>query len=198
MNDTLHFISQMARRWRTTGAIAPSGPALARAMVKMIGDVKPGEVLLELGPGTGVFTREIAKQFPENRLVAIEFNDVFASRLSAAMPKVEVVQGCASNIDTHLRDRGIAPESIAAIVSGLPLLSLPADLPARVLTAIHNVLPAGKRYVQFTYSERAWRKFRMPGFDRLPSRRVWMNFPPAVVMPFTRASEPAKTVSHEK
>lgn len=188
MNDTLHFIGQMARRWRTTGAIAPSGPALAKMMVKMVGDVRPGDVILELGPGTGVFTREIAKQFPANRIVAIEFNDVFASRLSAAMPTVEVVQGCATEIDKHLTDRGIASESIAAIISGLPLLSLPGDLPARVLTAIRTVLPVGKRFVQFTYSERAWRKFAMPGFDRLPSRRVWMNVPPAVVMLFTRVS----------
>jgi hypothetical protein len=29
----------------------------------------------------------------------------------------------------------------------------------------------------------------MPGFARLPSRRVWMNVPPAVVMPFERTSQ---------
>jgi phospholipid N-methyltransferase len=186
MKDTLHFIGQMARRWRTTGAIAPSGPALARVMVKEMGDVRPQDVILELGPGTGVFTRELAKQYPQNRIVAVEFNDVFASRLSAAMPKVEVVQGCASDLANHLQARGIAQDSVAAIVSGLPLLSLPGDLPNRVLAAIRSVLPIGRRYVQFTYSKRAWQKFALPGFDRLPTRRVWLNVPPAVVMPFER------------
>jgi phosphatidylethanolamine/phosphatidyl-N-methylethanolamine N-methyltransferase len=189
MKDTLHFISQMARRWRTTGAIAPSGPALAREMVRVMGDVKPGEVILELGPGTGVFTREILRHYPQHRVIAIEFNDGFAERLAQAMPKIDVVRGCASEIDRVLSDRSICSSAIGCIVSGLPLLSLPGDLPQRVLASIRQVLPDGKRYVQFTYSERAWRKFAMPGFARLPSRRVWMNVPPAVVMPFERTSQ---------
>jgi phosphatidylethanolamine/phosphatidyl-N-methylethanolamine N-methyltransferase len=189
MNDTLHFIGQMARRWRTTGAIAPSGPALARQMVHQVGEVAPGDVILELGPGTGVFTREIAKRHPGTRLVAVEFNELFAKRLAKAMPGVDVVQGCASELDKHLAAAGVAVDRIAAIVSGLPLLSLPGDLPTRVLAAIRGVLPVGRRYVQFTYSERVWRKFAVPGFARLPSRRVWLNVPPAVVMTFERTND---------
>ncbi len=59
MRETLLFYWQIARRWRTTGAIAPSGGNLARAMAHAVGEITSGQVILELGPGTGVFTREV-------------------------------------------------------------------------------------------------------------------------------------------
>jgi hypothetical protein len=40
--------------------------------------------------------------------------------------------------------------------------------------------------VQFTYSARAW-KAAVPGFDRQPDKRVWLNLPPAVVLTFVRS-----------
>src|SRR5215211_4174207 len=98
MRETLMFYGQMLRRWRHTGALGPSGPVLARAMVDAVGPVAPGQVVLELGPGTGVFTRELVRRFPSARVVAVELNDVFAARLAAAVPGVTVVTGCASRL----------------------------------------------------------------------------------------------------
>jgi phosphatidylethanolamine/phosphatidyl-N-methylethanolamine N-methyltransferase len=186
MRETMLFLGQSFRRWRVTGAIAPSGRALARTMVDTVGEVADGRVVLELGPGTGVFTRELVRRFPRARVVAVEVNDVFASRLAAAVPGVTVVTGCASRLDAHLASLDLGPADVAAVVSGLPLLSFPGDLPQRVLASIAGVLRPGSRYVQFTYSERAWRRFDAAGFRRDPHRRVWRNLPPAVVLPFTR------------
>ncbi len=187
MRGTLMFLGQMASHWRTTGAIAPSGPSLARAMAKMVGDIRPGQVVLELGPGTGSFTKELVRRFPHNRIVAVEFNSVFVRSLRAALPGVTVVEGCATQLPKHLNDLGIAVGDVAAVVSGLPLLSLPRHISTGILNAVAEVLPMGRRYVQFTYSKRAWRKFDPPGFRSHPSKRVWLNVPPAVVLPFTRA-----------
>lgn len=186
MRDVFIFLGQMRRRWRVTGAIAPSGRPLARAMADAVGEVAPGQVIVELGPGTGVFTRELVRRFPAARVVAVEVNDVFAAHLAAAVPGVSVVAGCATRLDAHLAALGYSRTDVAAVVSGLPLLSLPGDLPRQVLASIAGVLPAGRPYVQFTYSERAWQRFDTAGFRRHPSRRVWRNLPPAVVLPFTR------------
>jgi phosphatidylethanolamine/phosphatidyl-N-methylethanolamine N-methyltransferase len=186
MKETLLFLRQTARGWRTTGAFAPSGPSLSRAIAKAAGDVEDGQVILELGPGTGVITRELVRQYPRARVVAVEVIDAFAARLATQFPTVSVVRGCASQLETHLRDLGIAPGSVAAVVSGLPMLSLPGDLPGRVWAAMAGVLRPGRRYVQFTYSERAWRKFPVDGFQRLARQRVWLNLPPAVVLSFVR------------
>jgi phosphatidylethanolamine/phosphatidyl-N-methylethanolamine N-methyltransferase len=186
VREALLFLGQTARRWRTTGAFAPSGPALARAIAAAVGDAADGQVIVELGPGTGVVTRELLRRFPRGRVVAVEVLDAFSSRLAEACPGATVVAGCASRLEAHLAGLGIAPEGVAAVVSGLPLLVLPEDLGRRVVESAAAVLRPGRRYVQFTYSARAWRRRPLPGFRRLASRRVWLNIPPAVVLTFER------------
>jgi phosphatidylethanolamine/phosphatidyl-N-methylethanolamine N-methyltransferase len=180
------FFGQLLRHRRQTGAVLPSGQGLARAMVEAIGPLPEQAAIIELGPGTGVFTRAIQRRYPANRLVAVEANPEFVSRLRADLPTVPVVLGCASVLGNHLAAHHIARSDVGAVISGLPLLSLPGDLPQRILAAIAEVLPAGRQYVQFTYAPHAWRRFDLPGFTAGPRRRVWLNIPPATVLRFIR------------
>ena len=76
--------------------------------------------------------------------------------------------------------------TVGAVISGLPLLSLPREMSTAIFAAISEVLQPGRRYVQFTYSKRMWKKFQPPGFRFDQTKMVWLNVPPAVVMPFTR------------
>jgi phosphatidylethanolamine/phosphatidyl-N-methylethanolamine N-methyltransferase len=186
MKESLLFLAQAIRHWRTAGTFTQSRPALARAIADAVGDVADGQVLLELGPGTGVVTRELIRRFPRARVIAVEVLGAFASRLEQAMPEVTVVRGCASQLEAHLAERGVDPEEVAAVVSGLPMLSLPGDLPRRILASVSAVLRPGRRYVQFTYFKRAWRRFTLDGFRGLARRRVWLNVPPAYVLTFVR------------
>lgn len=187
MRSTLAFFGQVAARWRETGAVLPSGKFLAKAMTASVGEL-PGEALIvELGPGTGVFTRELVRSFPRNRLVAVEFNPVFVRNLRRDFPAITVLQGCASRLKPLLVEQGLDPRKVGAVVSGLPLLMMPKELSASVLDAVAQVLEPGRPFIQFTYSERAWRRFRPSGFRPRASKRVWLNIPPAVVLPFTRA-----------
>ena len=74
-------------------------------------------------------------------------------------------------------------------ISGWVMWStLPGDLPQRILASIAAVLKPGRRYIQFTYSERAWRRFATPGLKQTARKRVWMNVPPAVVLTFERTA----------
>ncbi len=194
MRETLRFLSQCATHLRTTGAVMPSGPYLAKMMVTAMGALQPGQVIVELGPGTGVFTREIRKRYPNHQLIAIEFNESFAARLQERMADVTVVTGCASQIRSHLENLEIPVESVGAVISGLPLLSLPHQLSTSIFNSIADVLEPGQRYIQFTYSKRMWRRFQPPGFRFDRSHFVLFNFPPAVVMPFTRIASSDVTV----
>src|SRR5690606_17118920 len=168
--------------FRQTGALIPSSGPLARAMVDAIQLQGEDQVLVELGPGTGVFTRQLRERFPNNRLITVEFNEVLAARLQQAMPEIEMVVGCASELRRHLDQRSIPVERIGAVVSGLPILSLPKHLCEAILSGPSDVLVPGRRYVQFTYSRRAWKRYHLPGFRREEPRRVWMNVPPASVL----------------
>ena len=60
-----HFIRHFVRNPASVGAIAPSSPRLARAMMRDLA-LAEGDNVLELGPGTGSFTREIKRCLPES------------------------------------------------------------------------------------------------------------------------------------
>ncbi len=100
------------------GAIAPSSPALARAVAAQVDPAREGAVL-ELGPGTGSMTRElIARGISPDRMVAIEWDANFAKAIAAEFPGVNVIRGDAFDLDSTLPKRGLA--QFAAIVSGIP------------------------------------------------------------------------------
>ena len=56
----LNFFWQYLRHPRSIGAIAPSSKKLARKMVQPI-DFSRASCIMEFGPGTGVFTDELAE-----------------------------------------------------------------------------------------------------------------------------------------
>lgn len=188
VHPTIAFVRQMATHWRETGSLVPSGKRLARAMASCVGPVSADDVIVELGPGTGVFTHELLRTFPLNRVLAVEFNHAFVERLKQNIPKALIVEGCASQLPELLDLHGIAHRRVAAVISGLPLLSLDRALSEQVIRSIGAILRPGATYVQFTYSKRAWGRFDVPGFRPQPHRRIWLNMPPAVVMPFVRAT----------
>ena len=77
------FLLEAARDMRTTGALAPSGKALARALTEPV-RAQAGRPLnvLEAGAGTGAVTRALIPQLPGgSRLDIVEANPRFADRL---------------------------------------------------------------------------------------------------------------------
>ena len=189
MKETLLFMAHTVTHWRTTGAIAPSGRSLARTIANAASGIAPGRVIVELGPGTGVTTREIVNLFPNNRIVVVEIIDAFAAQLEKTFPTITVIRGDATLLDEHLKTLGISPTEVGAILSGLPLLAFPMEVTQGILKAIRTVLQPGRLYVQFTYSRRAWRRFVIEGFKALAPKRVWRNIPPASVLVFERTGD---------
>src|SRR6516225_5658874 len=61
LDDEVRFIRCWIERPLTTGAVTPSGRALARTMASYIDPSRPGPVI-ELGPGTGPVTAALLAQ----------------------------------------------------------------------------------------------------------------------------------------
>ena len=82
-------------------------------------------------------------------------------------------------------------ERVAAVVSSLPLLSLPGDVVHGIVHGVFEALPRGAALVQFTYGPappipRGLREnLHLVGAH---GRRIWRNVPPAVVWTFRRAA----------
>ena len=80
----LGFLGEAIKNYRQTGAVAPSSQRLAQSMVEHLADHEGPRRILEVGSGTGAFTRHILKGMRDgDRLDAVEISDSFASALEA-------------------------------------------------------------------------------------------------------------------
>jgi phospholipid N-methyltransferase len=152
-------------------------------------------VVLELGPGTGAFTRVIQQTAPKGtRHLAIELNPAMARHLSSSFPTVEVFVGAAADLPSTLHREGVG--GVDLIISGLPWQSFAGPAGPRLVDTIAGCLAPGGTYTQFTYSWTRWapparRQHRTlhESFDEVQvSRTIWRNLPPAFVYTSTRPS----------
>jgi len=180
--DHLRFLRGLIARPRNVGAIAPSSPALARAMAAQIDPTVAGPVL-ELGPGTGVVTEALIERgIAPERITAIEYDKDFAALVARRFPKVNVIRGDAFDLDRTL---GVGNEKFAAAVSGLPLVNFPRALRAAVLGSVFRRLAPDAPFVQFSY--RLGPPVSPPqGYTVLRAAIIWLNLPPARVWVYRR------------
>ena len=113
--DGAHFFRSLMATPRLTGAIAPSGRPLARAMAKAVGHVRHG-LVVELGPGTGPVTRSLLEHgLDQRRLVLVEYDPRFCRILESRFEPATIVQGDAYDLRRTLAP--LADKRIAAVVS---------------------------------------------------------------------------------
>ncbi|MEU5938767.1 methyltransferase domain-containing protein [Micromonospora sp. NPDC047548] len=186
-SDTPTFLAQFARHPLTTGAVLPSGATLARDITAAVPRVGH-PLVVELGPGTGAFTRAIQERLAgRGHHMAVEVNPAFATGLARRHPIVEVVRADAATLDALLAERQLPSADV--VVSGLPWAAFPADRQRAILHAVVATLGRGGVFTTFAYRHalptRPARRFHrlLTGvFDEVTvGRTVWTNLPPALV-----------------
>src|SRR5947208_12193139 len=94
------FFREFRRHFRTTGAILPSSRFLARALVRHLRVPRPACRILEVGPGTGSVTREIARLLgPGDRLDAVEINPYFVGLLRQRLREDPAFRACRDRVE---------------------------------------------------------------------------------------------------
>jgi len=180
------FFREFLTNWQTTGAIAPSSAALARRMMQAARGSE-ARSLLELGPGTGAFTRQIQDCLPkEARYLGLDMNPAFIETLRHQFPQLRFEQAPAQDFDY---ESFLGGTKFDAIVCGLPWTAFPESLQTAILDRAFSVLRPGGVFATFAYT----------GFHRLPrgqkfrellsghcaqlstTSTVWGNLPPAFV-----------------
>lgn len=182
-DDEARFLKSWFESPLKTGAVAPSGKALAAKMAAVIDPVIPGPIV-ELGPGTGPVTSALlARGIDPQRLILIEYSTDFARLLRERFPGVKVVTGDAYALAQTLADHVDRP--LAAVVSSLPLLTRPEKQRLSLLHSAFSLMLPGSPFVQFTYMNNS--PIPLGGdFDASVSRRIWKNLPPARVWTYRR------------
>lgn len=181
------YIKQFLRDPKSTGSITPSNEELSELITETARLDEMGTVI-ELGPGTGVFTEKILeKKSPETLFFAIEINPEFCEATKLRCPSATVYKDSAENTKKYLERHG--KDSCDCIISSLPWAVFDHDTQDKLLDAIWDVLRPGGRMITFSYSismmipnARRFRSILRNRFTNVAkSKTVWSNFPPAFV-----------------
>ncbi|QIB33830.1 class I SAM-dependent methyltransferase [Ancylobacter pratisalsi] len=177
--DEVRFLQSWLQNPLRTGAVSPSGRALARTMASYV-DPKSDGPVIELGPGTGPVTAALlARGVAQERLVLIEYNPQFCDLLKARFPQATVIQGDAYDMKGTLEGRLDAPA--AAVVSSLPLFTRPAQQRHGLLRQAFGLCCSRAPFIQFTYAVVSPVPLETGTLDAHRSPRIWANLPPARV-----------------
>ena len=148
-------------------------------------DFHDRKVVVEYGPGTGVFTGILLDYLTENsRLIAIERNQNFCQILQKHIldPRLEIFNDCAGNVLDILK--GCKEGEADYILSGIPFSFLPPDERLRILNNAYAALKVGGKFLAYQNF------FQLPEFlknhlenifKNVRTKYVLQSFPPLVL-----------------
>ena len=200
-DQKLVFLSQVLSNFGTVGAIAPSSPLLAEAIVHPLRNRPERPIsVLEAGAGTGVFTSRILKSLgPGDQLDVYESNPRFCRYLSRFLRNQDLQ---ARGVRCNLHNADVRQLEQARpydfIVCGLPFNSFDVQTVDEILEILMSHLAATGVFAYFEYSLSPGvrsRFLKAADRDRLRKvnsrigrfvrkhqfacRQVWWNLPPA-------------------
>lgn len=174
------FFKEYLSEKKVVGAVAPSSKYLCKKMLAKI-DFSKDLVILEYGPGTGVFTDELIKRMsPNSVLYVFELNEVFYDALATRIkdPRVKIFHDSASKAELFLNRDNYHHADV--VLSSLPLAVIPKPVKEEVLDISEKLLADEGIYVQFQYSLNA-KKILKKRFRNMKISFTPMNLPPAFV-----------------
>ena len=169
------FLRMFIKQPKVNASITPSSRRAARAMVRGLALGKM-EYVVELGPGTGVFTDILAERLsPSAKVLLIELEESYIRNLRTKYDeRFEVVQCSACKLGALLEERGI--KNVDLVISGLPY-NMPEEVKTKLQKTLVNLTDKGTCMRWFTYfpflMKRHYKQFDM----RLADFIMW-NFPP--------------------
>ena len=201
--DCAAFLGQYWHHTKQTGSIWPSSSFLARALASEMAKPRGPARILEVGPGTGVVTKQIAGRLqPDDRLDVVELNDRFVDILRQRFEKEEVFRGRQEQLRLiHGPVEQVAGASeYDFIISGLPLNAFKTEQVKEVFRVFKRLIKPGGalsyfeyilvRHIQTPFVGRDTRR-RLARIGRVVGhyirkcefrrQQVWLNVTPAYV-----------------
>lgn len=149
------FYRNVFRHLQTTGSVAPSSRFLARAMLYNLQGISHPASILEVGPGTGPFTKPLAEWLQDgDRLDLCELNDEFVRHLRNLMETHPAMSARQAQINLfHMPVQDLKGEKCYdAILSGLPFNNFEPDLVQSILDMYVKLIKPGGRLSFFEYA----------------------------------------------
>ncbi len=155
--------------------------------------LRNAKVVVELGPGTGVMTRQLLGLLPARASVlAFEINPKFVRylRRNVRDPRLRVIPAGAETAGEELRRLGYS--RVDAVLSSLGLSMMPEAQLHAILGGLIPFLDERSAFTQFQYIQRIRiqdgrpvhydvRRLLRQYFGTVQQGMVWRNLPPAFV-----------------
>lgn len=182
----MSFLRQAFKDPKNIGAIAPSSKGLTELIVAEA-QLQDAKVIVELGPGTGVFTKAILEAMnPESDYFALEINKGFVDTLEYTHPEATVYNDSAEAIGEYLKKHG--HDKGDRVISGLPWTAFDVEFQQSMVAKIYDSLEDGGLFLTFAYfplnhlpNGRSFYELLSGKFTSVKKTDLVTNLPPAFV-----------------
>lgn len=165
---------------QTVGSFFPSTPILATKIVKHI-DFTKTRLIVEVGPGTGVFTKKILKNLNKDAVfIAFELNEKFYQKLKEEIkdPRFFIVNGSAEDLQNYLNQH--IDSEVDYLISSIPLSNFKGKKIVTLLHSFRDIIGKNGTFIQFQYSFNQKRLFHKL-FQNVIMDFTQFNIPPAFI-----------------
>ena len=157
------FLTQAVKNTYHTGSVWPSSKALARVMTRSMRKANGPRRILEVGPGTGPFTRHVLKALRDgDEFHVVEINETFCNDLETRLFAPYRAANPGSSI--HLHAKPIEETDVQGrfdfIICGLPFNNFPPSLVRSIFRRMIDLLAPDGDLSYFEYA--AVRVFKAP------------------------------------
>jgi phospholipid N-methyltransferase len=178
---------------RYVASVTPTSRLAVEKVCEKI-DFDSRRVIIEYGPGTGVFTQNLLKNMtPDSRVLAIERNANFCGILEREMvdPRLSIFHDDAGNVLDVMKSCN-EPQA-DYILSGIPFSFLPPEKKMEVLLNAHAALkPGGKflAYQHFCQLPDHLRNHLEKVFPSFRTQYFMFSLPPLLIFEAVKETEP--------
>ncbi len=188
MHENIQFLQAFLKNPLKVGAIAPSSPELSR---KMLEGITPSaeSIVLELGPGTGSFTKLLNNIVSDKiSYLGVELDRSLVKCLRLKFPEIRIIRGNACK--TYAIHERSQLGKVDYIISGLPFVSMPTEISSKIYCEIEKFMDHGCLFRTFQYAHgyylpsaiklREFMKKRYGAAEKSPL--IIKNVPPAFTL----------------
>lgn len=187
LSNYKQFVYGLFKNPFKVGALAPSSKHLSHIITEM-GNLTSINCVVELGPGTGVFTERILKKIkPETCFFCLENNSHFVKETMKRCPEAVVYHSCAERIQDFLLHH--QQDSCDVVISSIPWTIFDNASQENLLNRIYDALGPEGELLTYMYllgiylpggiNFRKKIKNKFTAVSR--SKIIWKNFPPVFI-----------------
>ena len=190
MRKTWTYVKNFVKDPYIASVTPTSGIAVHKVCEKI--DFNSSRLIIEYGPGTGVFTAHLLRSMrKEARLIAIERNRNFYQIVQKDFPdpRLAVIHDNAENVLDILKNCRAGQAD--CIISGIPFSFLSPEKKMQILSTAHSALKEGGKflaYQNFVQTPEHLKNHLGKIFPKIKTQYFFFSFPPLLIFEAVKAN----------